>query len=93
MKFRPEYVRQGYAMARCGLSEVQLADLFDVSVPTLAAWKRSEPEFHAAVAAGKAEADARFALGNAGLTVGAYLDDATLAFMGIVPAAVSPSIN
>ncbi len=59
--YRPEYAQQAYRHCLLGATDVQLAALFDVSVPTIDKWKQSKPEFLQALKDGKERADANIA--------------------------------
>ena len=41
-KYRPEYARQVRKLALVGMTDVQIADVFEVTPSTLALWKRRE---------------------------------------------------
>ena len=57
--YKPEYARQARAMCKLGASDVDLADWFGVSVPTMARWRVLFPEFGKAHRVGKEEFDDR----------------------------------
>lgn len=59
--YRPEYAQQAYRHCLLGATDVQLAELFGVSVPTIDKWKQSKPEFLQALRDGKEKADANVA--------------------------------
>ena len=60
-KYRPEYARQVRKLALVGMTDVQIADVFEIAPSTLALWKRREPLFSEALRSGKADADAKVA--------------------------------
>lgn len=51
--FKPEYVEQAEKLARFGMTDQQMAEVFDVSEQTLNAWKKAHPEFLEALKKGK----------------------------------------
>jgi hypothetical protein len=59
--FREEYVRLAFFFALLGTTDVQLAQVFDVSVSTIDHWKRTNPAFLKSLKEGKIMADARVA--------------------------------
>ncbi len=59
--YRPEYAKQAYLHCLLGATDVQLAELLGVSVPTIDKWKQSKPEFLQALKDGKERADANVA--------------------------------
>jgi len=59
--YDPTYCHMAYKHCLLGATDEQLADLFDVSVVTLNAWKNKHPKFLKALRDGKASADADIA--------------------------------
>lgn len=59
--YKPEYPAQAHRLCLLGATDAQLADFFEVSVPTIDKWKQSKPEFLQALRDGKADADGRVA--------------------------------
>lgn len=59
--YLPAYAKQAYKLALVGMTDVQLADFFEVGVTTLNRWKLKHPEFRASLKRGKDEADAMVA--------------------------------
>lgn len=57
--FREEYVAQVTKLAELGLTDVEMAEVFGVSVRTLHRWKVDSEEFCHALKAGKDHADER----------------------------------
>ena len=60
-KFDKRLVKQARELALLGLTEVEMAKVFDVAHSTLKAWKGEHPEFAAAMTEGKTIADAQVA--------------------------------
>lgn len=60
-KFKPEYVKQAEALSRLGLTDIEMAEVFGVSVRTLHRWKVESEEFCHSLKAGKDHADERVA--------------------------------
>lgn len=52
---------QALKLCKLGATDKELADFFDVSEPTLNAWKRTHPKFLSSLKSGKAQADAEVA--------------------------------
>ena len=57
--FRDEYIEQARKLAQRGLTDVEVADFFDVTVRTIYRWKGESDEFCHALRAGKEIADER----------------------------------
>lgn len=57
--YKPEYVEQALKLCRIGLTDVELADFFEVSVQTLHTWRSQHADFLEATKLGKDEADDR----------------------------------
>jgi DNA-binding XRE family transcriptional regulator len=60
-KFKPEFVKQAYEMALLGITDAQMAAIFDVTEQTLNNWKKEIPEFFESLKEGKHGADAKVA--------------------------------
>lgn len=58
-KYRPEYAHQAAVACKLGATDAQLADLFSVSVSTIALWKVKHVEFSDAIKVPKEIADDR----------------------------------
>ncbi len=56
-KYFRAFARQAGKLCELGATDVQLADFFRVSPTTIETWKKSQPEFLAALTAAKTEAD------------------------------------
>jgi len=59
--YKPEYPEQARKFCLLGATDIELADLFGVSVGALAKWKKKHPEFADAVSRGKDIANAEVA--------------------------------
>jgi hypothetical protein len=59
--YRPEYAEQAYTLCLLGYIDAQLAEFFQVSIPTLHNWRKRNPEFLNATRLGKFIADAKVA--------------------------------
>lgn len=57
--FRAEFIRMAAKACALGATDVDVAELLGVSVPTIDKWKQSKPDFLQALKAAKASADAR----------------------------------
>lgn len=60
-KFDAKMLRQARELALLGLTDVEMAKVFDVTKSTFNAWKLKHPEFAASLNAGKVIADAQVA--------------------------------
>jgi hypothetical protein len=60
--YRVEYVRQVFFLSLLGATDVQIAQVFDVSATTIDNWKKTKPEFLRAIKEGKLEADSKVVL-------------------------------
>lgn len=60
-KYCDEYVEQAYKLALLGLTDVQMADFFEVCEATFTNWKSEHPELLASIRRGKGKADAQVA--------------------------------
>ena len=56
--FKPEYIEQGYQLALLGLTDAEMARVWDVSEQTVNAWKQDHFGFLESINKGKAAADA-----------------------------------
>jgi hypothetical protein len=59
--FKEEYVQQAERLAALGLTDIEMAEVFGVSVRTLHRWKVDSEEFCHALKAGKDHSDERIA--------------------------------
>ena len=59
--YRPEYCDLAWKYCLLGITDKQLAEMFDTSEQTLNAWKNEYPEFLEAIKEGRKTADARVA--------------------------------
>ncbi len=57
--FKPEFVDLAEKLSRLGLTDIEMADIFEVSVRTLHRWKVESEEFCHSLKIGKEHADAR----------------------------------
>lgn len=57
--WRDEYVRYIFYFSLLGVTDVQIAQFFGVSVKTIEYWKRKKPEFMEAMRMGKLQADGK----------------------------------
>ena len=60
--FNPKFVKQAYELSLLGLTDEEMANVFDVSCATIYNWKRDFPEFLEATKRGKEQADAKVAM-------------------------------
>lgn len=60
-KYKPEYCDQAKKLALLGLTDVEMAEFFEICEDTLYEWKNVHPEFSEAAGAGKIKADAEIA--------------------------------
>lgn len=60
--YKPEYSTQAFGYALLGATDIQLAELFNVSEATIHRWKKSHKEFLQALLEGKIKADAKVAV-------------------------------
>lgn len=58
-KYKPEFAAQAAKLCALGLTDVEIAEFFDVSVRTLHRWKAEDDQFCHSLKAGKAVADDR----------------------------------
>ena len=59
--FREEYIEQVYKLALLGLTDKEMADIFNTSEQTFNAWKHAHPEFLESLKKGKDLADSKVA--------------------------------
>lgn len=59
--YKKEYAEQAYKLCLLGATDEELADFFEVSEPTINAWKKAHIEFSLALKRGKSTADANVA--------------------------------
>lgn len=57
--YRPEFVDQARKLCRLGATDMELADFFSCSVPTLYRWQAEHDEFRKSIKLGKDEPDTR----------------------------------
>ena len=60
-KFDPAFIEQARKLALLRATDEEMADFWDISVPTLHAWRKAHPEFLKATKQGKLIADAEIA--------------------------------
>ncbi len=60
--YRDHYPEQAYKLALLGLTEAEMANVWDVAIDTVTEWKRVHPEFSASITRGKVAADADVAV-------------------------------
>ncbi len=58
-KFKDEYIALAKKACKLGATDLDLAEMMDVSLRTIRYWRASKPEFAEALVAGKKEADDR----------------------------------
>lgn len=56
-KFKEEYIEQGYKLALLGMTDIQMANFFEVAESTFHLWKKENPIFSESVKRGKIMAD------------------------------------
>lgn len=59
--YRVKFNKQAYRLCLLNATDVELANFFEVSIPTLNAWKKKHPKFLNSIKEGKDEADANVA--------------------------------
>jgi len=59
--YKPEYAERAYKLCLLGATDKEIADYFEVSVPTITQWKRSKPGFLSSIREGKIHADTEVA--------------------------------
>jgi hypothetical protein len=57
--YNPEYAKEATKLCALGATDVEVADFFEISVPTLTRWQNKYPEFCAALRVGKSACDDR----------------------------------
>lgn len=60
-KFDPKLCRQAHALALLGLTDVQIANVFEIHKDTFYEWKKAHPEFAESLRRAKDTADAKVA--------------------------------
>jgi hypothetical protein len=60
-KLTDQIIEQAHKLALLGLTDVQMADVFDVNESTIHEWKKASEEFSESIKSGKEFADARVA--------------------------------
>jgi hypothetical protein len=58
-KFQPEYVEQARKICALGAVDIEIADFFNVTVPTIFNWRHKYPKFEEACRVGKKPCNAR----------------------------------
>lgn len=58
-KYTPEILRQARLLAEKGLTDLELAEIFDVAESTVSLWKTEHPEFSEALKQGKEISDTK----------------------------------
>lgn len=58
-KYKPEYDRQAKLLAEKGLTDVEMAEFFEVAESTFHLWKKKNPSFSESLKAGKVFSDAK----------------------------------
>ena len=58
-KYREEFVQQAEKLCKLGATDIELADFFEVSIPTLWRWANQHEVFRNAIKSGKDAADDR----------------------------------
>lgn len=58
-KYRTQYCKPARALCELGATDIELAEYFDVSIPTIWRWRNEHKEFFKASKDGKSGADAR----------------------------------
>lgn len=61
-KFEKKYIKKAFDLALLGLTDEQMANVFDVTATTFHNWKKSQPEFFESIKKGREEADAQVAV-------------------------------
>ena len=57
LSYKDEYREQAAKLSELGLTDAQMADFFEVSIPTFNSWKAKHPDFFKSLKAGKEIAD------------------------------------
>jgi hypothetical protein len=58
-KYKPEYAKQAMKICKLGATDVEIADFFEVSLPTVYAWSNTHADFFESIKIGKAPANER----------------------------------
>jgi hypothetical protein len=61
-KYSKTYAKQAYGLALLGLTDEEMAPIFDVTKRTVENWKKSHPDFFHSIVRGRATADAEVAV-------------------------------
>ncbi len=59
--YTPQMLRRVHRFALLGATDVEMAEMLDISIPTFYAWQKVHPEFLKALQSGKALADSQVA--------------------------------
>lgn len=73
--YKPEYVEIGRRCAETGMTEEQLAAVFDVNIDTLYEWRKRYPEFSESLKGGKDDRDERVERSLLSRAEGGYFGD------------------
>jgi len=57
--YKPEFAKQALGLCKLGATDAELADYFEVTIPTIRAWSIENKEFFSAKRIGKVEYDER----------------------------------
>lgn len=60
--YQDSFPEQAYKLAMLGMTDEQIAEFFETSIPTYYAWQKAHPEFLKAITRGKVPADAETAV-------------------------------
>jgi hypothetical protein len=74
-KFKPEYIVQVKKLCALGAVDIEIADFFNVTVPTIYNWRHAHPKFEEACRVGKKACDARVERGLYHRAAGFYFDE------------------
>jgi hypothetical protein len=58
-KYKPAFCKQAKTLSKMGATDFELAQFFDISVPTLHTWMHTHPKFLSSIKLGKAPGDKR----------------------------------
>lgn len=61
-RFDQKFIKQAYQLSLLGLTDEEMANVFDISTATIYNWKNAHPEFLEAIKRGKEQADAKVAV-------------------------------
>jgi hypothetical protein len=62
-KYKPEFTEQAYRLSLLGVTDIEMAQYFDVCEATINNWKHYFPEFLESITRGKLNADSKVAFG------------------------------